>query len=277
MASDSGAAGAGRARPYIQYSARLARAICRRVAAGETLVAICADPDMPARGTVMRWTHGNARFAKIFHRAKAFAARDGLGPNTTYCEVVAHEICVRISEGETLTAICDDPAMPAMWTVLHWQRRSAEFAQALALAREAAAERLADLGWTLAMEATPETAHLTRVRLGHLRWSAAIKGPRTHGKLKAVEPPAPPEPPTAILFCHFHLEKDAEAGMQRVVRYTPDPETMLPVRENEGPWTPIVDPAAKARGIEELAAKRLANGSPFPPSAPRRLDDDHWG
>lgn len=278
MSSDE--AGAPRARPYIRYSARLARAICLRVAAGETLVAICADPDMPARGSVERWARDNPRFAKIFHRAKAFAARDdGLGPTTTYCEAVAHEICVRVSEGETLTAICDEPAMPAMWTVLHWQRRSADFAQALALAREAAAERLADLGWKLALEATPETAHLTRVRLGHLRWSAAIKAPRTHGKLKATEPPAPPEPPVAFLFRHFDLERDEATGRHRVVGYRADPQTMLPVRDSEGPWSPIVDAVAKAQAIEALSAPRPASRPQAPASVrPRdRLDDDYWG
>lgn len=281
MASDSRAEPPAKpARPYIQYSANLGRAICVRLAAGETLVAICADPDMPARSTVGRWAREIPRFAKTFHRAKTFARRDGLGPTTTYCEVVAHEICVRISEGESLTAICDDPAMPAMWTVLHWQRQSADFAQALALAREAAAERLADLGWTLALEATPQTAHLTRVRLGHLRWSAAIKAPRTHGKLKATEPPAPPDPPTTFLFRHFHIERDDERRLHRVVGYTPDPKTMQPVRDSEGEWTPQPDPVAKARAVEELYAKRLANRSPSQPPAPKpaRDDlDDYWG
>jgi len=228
----------GARRPYVQFTAKLARAICERVAAGEHLTVICAEPDMPNRGSVHRWARERAGFAKVFHRAKAFAARtDGLGPTTTYCAVVAHEICVRVSEGETLTSISNDPAMPAMWTLMHWQRKSAEFAAALAMARHAAAERMADLGWEMALEATPETAILTSVRLAQLRWSAAIKSPRTHGRLKPTDPPAPPPEPTALLFRHFHLERNDETAQHRVVGYTPDPDTMRPVRDSEGPWT----------------------------------------
>lgn len=253
------------ARPYVQFTARLARAICLRVAAGETLVAICADPDMPSRKSVERWARDNPRFAKIFHRAKTVAARtDGLGPTTSYCDVVAHEICMRVSEGESLTAICDDPAMPAMWTVMHWQRRSADFAQALAAAKEARAERMADQGWDLALAATPETAHVTRVRLGHLRWRVAIMAPKTHGRRRASEPPAAAEV-LEVCFRHFKVETHPETGYQRVVTYTPDPDTNQPVRTDEGPWTAPLDPVAKAHALGLPSATHTA-----------RCDDERW-
>ena len=51
--------------------------------------------------------------------------------------------------------------------------------------------QLDKLGWKLAMEATPETAFLTQVRLKQLRWTASVLGPRTHGRLKPAEPPSP--------------------------------------------------------------------------------------
>ena len=227
-------------RGYVKFTAKLARAICERVAAGEHLTVICADPDMPNRRSVGRWARERAAFAKTYHRAKAFAARDGLGPRTTYCEVVAHEICVRVSEGETLASISNDPAMPAIWTIMHWQRKSADFAAALALAKEARAERMADVGWEMALEATPETAFLTHVRLGHLRWRVAIASPKTHGKHKAADLPAASEPAepntTTFMFRHFQVEKNAETGQRRVVGYSPDPQTLKLVRDSEGPW-----------------------------------------
>ena len=260
---------AGEARPYIRYSAPLARAICVRVAAGEMLSSICAEPDMPAKSTVRRWAREIPGFARIYHRAKALARHEGLGPTTTFCEVMAHEICARVAEGETLTAISDDPAMPNLWTILHWQRLNAAFARALALARQAQAERLADLGWAMALAATPETAYLTRVQLGQLRWTAAIKSPRTHGRLKASEPPDPPapRPVQSTLLKQFTIETHPVTRQRRVVTYLPDPELNRPVRVAEGPWTDPPDPVAKLAYLDRDKTQ--------PPAAPHQDHDPH--
>ena len=64
-----------RPRPYVQFSAKLARQVCIRPAAGETQVAICADPAMPSRATIGRWARNLPGFARIFARAKAAACR----------------------------------------------------------------------------------------------------------------------------------------------------------------------------------------------------------
>jgi len=259
------------ARPYVQFSARLARAICLRVAAGETQRAICADPAMPSQATLTRWARDRPAFAKIFARAKAFGNRTALGRPSTYCPAVAHEIVTRVSEGETLTAIGTDPAMPSMGTIFYWRKANADFAEALRLAREAVAERFSDLGWQMAMEATPETAHLTRVRLGQLRWNAAILSPRTHGRQKPAQPLEPPEVHT-FLFRHFKLETHPETGQLRVVSYIPDPDRMQPMRDREGPWTDPVDPVAKMAAIDALSAQRLE--APQRPADPD--DDERW-
>lgn len=266
MSHDDEDAGAASARPYIQYSVALGQEICLRVAAGETLKAICADPAMPAASTVTRWAREDAAFAETFHRAKALARHDGLGPTTTYCEATAHQICARVAEGETLTSISNDPAMPALWTILHWQRGSAAFAEALALSRQAQAERLADLGWEMALAATPETAYLTRVQLGHLRWTAAIKSPRTHGRLKASEAPEPPAPPRvqSTLLKQFTIETHPVTRQRRVVTYLPDPDLNRPVRAAEGPWCDPPDPVAKLAALERLGAERTARDGDAP-------------
>ncbi|MBX3484209.1 hypothetical protein [Phenylobacterium sp.] len=245
-------------RAYIQYSARLARAICARVAAGEKLVAICADADMPSRGTVGRWVRELPRFKAIYDRAKAMGLRLGGGVGSSYDPVAAHEIVVRVSQGETLTAIADDPRMPPIWTIMYWRQNEAGFGDALTLAREALADRYADLGWRMALAATPETTFLTRMQLAQLRWTAAIQSPRTHGKLKPVEPPRPQEVHT-YLFRHFQIEKNPETGQIRVVCYTPNGETMLPERTSEGPWG---DPPHVIR------ARHYAAGTPTPGYGP---------
>lgn len=257
MSSESPGEAPERARPYVRYSAKLARVICQRLAAGETVRAICAEPGLPSRATVHRWVRESAAFARIYTRAKAFGCRVADGRGATYCPVAAHEIAVRVSEGEPLSDIAEDPSMPSLGTIFHWRRSFPDFADALNLAREAFAERMTDLGWKMAMEATPETAHLTRVRLAQLRWTTAIKSPRTHGRLKSTEPEDPPKV-TKVLFRHFKVEKHPETGQVRVVGYTPDPATMTPVRDSEGEWTDIPDPVAKMAEIDRLTAERLA-------------------
>lgn len=228
-------------RGYVRFTAQLGREICARMAAGEAVTAICAGAGMPSVDTVYGWAREKAgeEFGVEYQRAKALSAREGLGRNTTYTEVTAAEICVRLAEGESLSAIARDPAMPTLLTIMHWQRKSADFAAALAIAREARAEQMADVGWEMALAATPETAFLTHVRLGHLRWRVAIASPKTHGKHKAADLPAaePSEPnTTTFMFRHFQLEKNAETGQRRIVGYSPDPQTMKLVRDSEGPW-----------------------------------------
>ena len=46
-----------RGRPS-DYSAEIAEAICDRLVNGESLRAVCADPAMPARATVLLRVHG---------------------------------------------------------------------------------------------------------------------------------------------------------------------------------------------------------------------------
>jgi hypothetical protein len=259
-------------RAYVRFSSPLAREVCRRVAAGESQSAICADPTMPSRNSLAAWARQSAQFAKVFAQAKAMAKRKPVS-GQGFCPATATEIVARVSEGEMLSAITADPLMPSLRTIFRWKADHSDFAEDLHLAREALAERLADLGWTMALEATPETAYLTHVRLGQLRWTASVLGPRTHGKLK---PTAPPEPPTVttLTIRHFAIEENAQ-GQHRVVSFTPDPATMRPVRTDEGEWKDPVDPVAKAQGVRLLTeADRRARRER--PAGPKPDDPEGW-
>lgn len=58
-----------------RYSARLARDVCERLAAGESLHAICACVDMPAESTVRQWVVDDRDgFATRFLRARQVQA-----------------------------------------------------------------------------------------------------------------------------------------------------------------------------------------------------------
>jgi hypothetical protein len=60
---------AKRGRPSI-YSEDVALRICERLSTGEPMKRICADEDMPAYVTVLKWTRENAEFADLSARAK---------------------------------------------------------------------------------------------------------------------------------------------------------------------------------------------------------------
>lgn len=60
--------------PTGRYSGRVARAICERLAAGEPLTAICADPAMPGYSTVMRWLAARTPFRAMYGEARALQA-----------------------------------------------------------------------------------------------------------------------------------------------------------------------------------------------------------
>jgi hypothetical protein len=52
------------------YNAETAKAICGRLAEGESLASICKDEAMPARGTVYRWLLDHPEFQDIYDQAR---------------------------------------------------------------------------------------------------------------------------------------------------------------------------------------------------------------
>lgn len=66
-------------------------------------------------------------------------AKPKMGRPTIFNNEMSEEICRRMSEGETVTAICADDAMPNLSTVWRWEQSNEDFCNALARAREARA------------------------------------------------------------------------------------------------------------------------------------------
>ena len=65
------------------------------------------------------------------------------GRPSYYSAEIAETICERLLNGESLRAICADPAMPARATVFRWLARNQEFRRSYALARQCHAEDFA--------------------------------------------------------------------------------------------------------------------------------------
>jgi hypothetical protein len=259
----------------VRFSAKVARAVCARVAAGESQVSICADPAMPSRSTVLRWAKAAPTFAAALAKAKAASGRKAKGYPSGYCAATAHEVFERLCEGEGLLSISRDPAMPSLSTFHYWRRQFAEFRAALETARAIQAERFCDLGWEIAEGVTPKTAHATRVKLAQLRWTAAVLAPRKYGKFRVQDPPGEATV-QAICVRHFQVEL-REDGARRVVGYWPNPDTgkveREPAGEFEGGFT-----IAERRYLEfkaGLDAHLRGEGAARPARAPE-ADDEQW-
>ena len=68
------------------------------------------------------------------------------GRSPGYTTEIAETICERLANGESLRAICADPAMPAKATVCRWLARHHEFRRSYAFARQC---QLEDFGFEI--------------------------------------------------------------------------------------------------------------------------------
>lgn len=119
------------------------------------------------------------------------------GRPTDYNLDVASTICERLSDGESLKAICSEEAMPAKATVFKWLGVHPEFVDMYTRAREEQAETLAaeivsiadeadtvvkDLGDGLTAVVFDSTAVArNRLRVDARKWVAAKLKPRVYG------------------------------------------------------------------------------------------------
>lgn len=181
---------------------------------------------------------GAAAFGEALAKARAAGGRTAAsrGPASTYNAGVAREVFERLCEGESLRAIGRDPTMPGLSTLNHWRERIPAFDQMVRTARRIQAERLCDLGLEMAMEATPDTAYLTQVRLNQLRWTAGVLAPNQF-RTRPAPPPAPAEE-VKVLIRSFKIEKDATTGARKVVAFCPNPVTGEVEREDAPGWRP---------------------------------------
>jgi hypothetical protein len=245
--------------------------IVRRTAAGETMLAICRDPQMPGHTIVCRWMAERPIFREAIDKARREAGRS-LFDTSTYCRETAEAIFDRLCAGEGMAAICRDPQMPANMTVYRWMAKHEDFRAAVALAREIAAEGFFEKGWELAEGATPETAYLTDVKLKHLRWHAGKLSPGRYGTLKPQDPPAAPADDDdrnnlTVVVKKYGWDGEPVEG--------PDAREQVLYRMKIPPRTPAQRRAEQAEEAEEERAERAAaEARAAPPEKP--WDPEGW-
>lgn len=168
----------------LPYDEGLARRVLDRIARGDMLRDLWRDRTLPTRGDLRRWRHTHPGFnARL--RAAVNAARSRR--MSTYSPAVAETILSRIATGESLTAICREPAMPSAATVMLWLKEHPDFAATMAIARQAQAETLLDIGAEIMNAITPENARAAAVQLAQLRWHAGKVSPQKYGPHKPID------------------------------------------------------------------------------------------
>lgn len=117
---------------------------------------------------------------KPVQKTPAKMGRPGL-----YTDALAEQICRMISEGKSLTEVCELEHMPARFTLYRWMREHADFNDAYTRAREERADLLAEEVLTIADETTD--ANLGRLRVDARKWAAAKLNPKTYGDKLQVD------------------------------------------------------------------------------------------
>jgi hypothetical protein len=127
---------------------------------------------------------------------------------TTFTQKMADAICERITDGESLRAICRDEGMPATSTVCKWLAENPIFSEQYARAREAQADAIFDdildiadngkndwmeregqdaAGWQL----NGEHIQRSRIRIDARKWMAGKLAPKKYGEKVVNEHSAP--------------------------------------------------------------------------------------
>ena len=125
--------------------------------------------------------------------------------DSIYTPALADAICKRISEGESLRAICRDPGMPSEGTVRGWAREDrGGFGSRYRLARELQLDHWADVIIDIADEADRDPRD-RQVRIEARKWIMSKLAPRKYGDRLLVAGEA--ENPIRVLHEQVSLDR----------------------------------------------------------------------
>lgn len=191
-----------------KYTPELGALICARMAAGESLQAICRDdPSMPTEKTVWNWRRAHPAFAArigqviLARRAEArrlHALRATLKRATVsktgrrawnrgrscYSEALAAAVLDPLLFGEPLYKVCRRKGMPSLGTVYTWLRTRPDFLARYHNAKATAFIVVMDAAMETAVEQATDAASMRdlsrRERAGFARCGKLA--PRTYGE-----------------------------------------------------------------------------------------------
>jgi hypothetical protein len=120
------------------------------------------------------------------------------GRPSSYSQATAAAICARLSQGEPLTAICEDAGMPDHSTVYRWLEAHAEFRDEYVRARELQAHAIAEKAVRDAE--TAEDAQLGRLTFDARKWFASKVAPKVYGDKQQHEHSGPGGGPVRLAW-----------------------------------------------------------------------------
>ena len=223
------------------FTPEIGAEICARVAAGESLTAICAEARMPHRASIRNWRKAHPQFAQELwlamrtqraavrgldrQIAAARAAQKALGRrgrHSTYTPERGAEICARLENGESVVGIGADPTMPCAGTIYGWVRRYPDFEEMYVRARDLQADYFFDEAREVALGSTHKTVWSDRLRFDTIRWMSAQLAPKKYCERVVIDAQVsarkaqddPRRQPMQVIvkrFCDVTPEDEAEA------------------------------------------------------------------
>lgn len=132
--------------------------------------------------------------------------------NVPFSQAVADVICERLTEGESLRAVCRSKGMPGLATVIRWLEANLGFRAQYARAREAQAHAIADECQAIADGArggTNADIQAARLRVDTRKWFASKLFPKVYGDRIQAEVLGDGGGPVAVSFVDL-VKKAAE-------------------------------------------------------------------
>ena len=109
---------------HAQRRGRLKAEIVGRIAAGQTLTAVCASEGLPPATSVCRWALSDPSFADELAEAQR---RGTWRRRRAFDDAKARTLLARMAAGEPLASIHRDPAMPTRPMLRYWRATQGEF------------------------------------------------------------------------------------------------------------------------------------------------------
>ncbi|WP_340645738.1 hypothetical protein [Phenylobacterium sp.] len=147
-----------RLRKWAWYDETIADEFIRRVAFGEFVADVEADPALPSRPILARWRRMRPDFDKALQVAKLSGRRHRLHNPRRLTEGLFDQILTRLTTGVCLRDVARDPKMPCYSSLMYWQARNPEFAKMLTWARD-------EGRWALGAEKVARADALAAARL----------------------------------------------------------------------------------------------------------------
>lgn len=113
-----------------------------------------------------------------------------MGRKSDYCQATVDRVCNEIAAGNSLRAICADPDMPCVDSIITWLGKHPSFAAQYAQARATQAEGYADEIVEIAdsvRAGTAEQVAAARLAVDSRKWIAAKLLPKKYGERLDVE------------------------------------------------------------------------------------------